>query len=111
MDTQLSDILKKIKTIRDKHNLSQDAIADKMNITQPSYARFERGATKTDLRTLINFCNCFNMSFMEFIHYPDKYIKPDNELKAVLHLELKKDKKEQVLKLVFGENNLEILKN
>jgi len=109
MDSQLLDILQKVRTIRDKHNLSQEAIADKMNITQPSYARFERGATKTDLKTLIDFCNCFDMSLMEFIHYPDKYIKPDNELKAVLQLELKNDKKDQVLKLVFGENNLEIL--
>lgn len=33
----------------------------------------------------------------------------DSDIKATLTIELKKEKKEQVLKLVFGENNLEIL--
>lgn len=35
--------------------------------------------------------------------------KVDSDVKATLTIELKKEKKEQVLKLVFGDNNLEIL--
>ena len=33
----------------------------------------------------------------------------EDELKATLTIELKKEKKDQVLKLVFGENNINIL--
>ena len=47
--------------------------------------------------------------------YPDIYEKRRNgenfsdEVRATLTIELSQSKKEQVLKLVFGENNLEIL--
>ena len=47
------------------------------------------------------------------ITYPDRYVKvQDSEaepVEAVLQIKLKKDKKDQVLKLVFGDNNIEIL--
>lgn len=37
------------------------------------------------------------------------YDNSDSGIKAVLTIELQKEKKDQVLKLVFGDNNLEIL--
>lgn len=110
MNNEQQEILSKIKAIREKHNFSQDIMADKMNITQSKYARFESGRTKTDLETLINFCNKVDISLKEFFIYPDKLERnEDEEIKAILQIELKKDKKEQVLKFIFGENNLEIL--
>jgi hypothetical protein len=59
----------------------------------------------------------FEMDVIDIITYPKKYIDAgtilDNSIsideKVTLQIELKKEKKEQVLKLVFGENNLEIL--
>ncbi|WP_310555028.1 helix-turn-helix transcriptional regulator [Flavobacterium sp.] len=111
MSDQKKIILKQVRIIRENNNLSQELIAEKMNITQSKYARFERGETKTDLDTLVDFCKVIGISFKEFIIYPDKLGKNDNEepIKAILQIELKSDKKEQILKLVFGENNLEIL--
>ena len=53
------------------------------------------------------------MSEIDLMTYPDKYIRvgkaEDDPVKAVLQIELKKDKKDQVLKLLFGEHNIEIL--
>ena len=53
------------------------------------------------------------MSEIDLITYPEKYVKSDKltdePVEAVLQIKLKKDKKDQVLKLVFGENNIEIL--
>ena len=50
---------------------------------------------------------------IDLITWPDVYVpqqSPEAEpLEATLQIKLKKDKKDQVLKLVFGENNLEIL--
>ena len=40
-------IIKNVRIFREKANYSQEEIAEKMNITQSKYARFERGATKT----------------------------------------------------------------
>ena len=109
-----SKILENVRIFREKANLSQDMVADRMNITQSKYARFERGATKTDLDILLSFCSVVNKSLIEIITYPDTYINVSNiaalkeEDRVSLTIELKKDKKEQVLKLIFGDNNLEI---
>lgn len=111
MNQEQSEILSKIKILREKHNFSQDQMAEKMNITQSKYARFESGRTKTDLETLINFCDKLNLSLKEFFVYPDKLQQNNNDLKAILQIELREDKKDQVLKFIFGDNNLELLKN
>ena len=109
-----SKILENVKTFREKANFSQDEISVKMNITQSKYARFERGATKTDLDILLSFCKATNRSLIELITHPDTYINVSDitalkeEERVSLTIELKKDKKEQVLKLIFGDNNLEI---
>ncbi len=109
MNTERLEILQKIKALREKYNLSQDLMADKMNITQSKYARFESGRSKTDLDTLELFCSTLNFTLKEFFIYPDKLNKEVEDIKTFIQIELKKEKKDQVLKLVFGENNLEIL--
>ena len=112
----LEKILENIRIYRERANLSQEQVADRMNITQSKYARFERGATKTDLETLLLFCQVINKSLIEVITYPNTYIDVSDiynykaEEMVSLTIELKKEKREQVLKLVFGDNNLEIFK-
>ena len=53
------------------------------------------------------------MREIDIITYPDVYVKKDNTdaepVEVVLQIKLQKDKKDQVLKLAFGDNNLEIL--
>ena len=53
------------------------------------------------------------MREIDIITYPDiyikKYVDDDNNSEVFLQLRLRKDKKDQVLKLLFGENNIEIL--
>lgn len=69
-----TDILQNVKKIRELMNLSQDAMAEKMNITQSAYARFETGKSKTDLENLKKFCSVTNYSLVDLITYPEKYI-------------------------------------
>jgi len=107
-------ILKNVKIFREQANLSQYEAADRMNITQSKYARFEVGKTKTDLDMLLLFCKMVNKSLIELTTYPDTYINVSEiygykeEDRVSLTIELKRDKREQVLRLVFGDNNLEI---
>lgn len=107
-------ILKNVRLFREKANLSQEYIAEKMNISQAKYARFERGSTKTDLDMLLLFCNVINVPIMDIITYPDRFININEipslqkEETVLLSIEIKKDKRDQVLKLVFGDHNLEI---
>lgn len=54
-----------------------------------------------------------SMREIDLITYPEIYVSQketkDENVEVVLQMRLKKDKKDQVLSLVFGENNLEIL--
>jgi len=114
MDNMKKLLLSNLRIIRESKNLSQEALADLMQISQAQYARFERGATKTDLATLEKFCKCVSFELIDLITYPEKFINikdvsNEEPVQAILQIKLTRDKKDQVLKLVFGENNLEIL--
>ena len=49
-----------------------------MDITQSQYARFERGATKTDLEMLNSFASAVNMSLIDVITFPEIFISSKN---------------------------------
>ncbi len=109
----MKEILNNIKAIRESKGYSQDQIADLLKISQSQYARFERGITKTDLQTLYKFAKALEVELIDIITYPKKYIdidmRPSERIEATLQIKLRHDTRDQVLKLVFGENNLEIL--
>ncbi len=111
-------VLEIIRSIRESKGYSQEKIADLLHLTQASYARFERGATKTDLELVRKIADLFGMSLVDLISYPKKLVDPDSltnsktlqkEVKATLTIEMGKEKKDQVFRFLFGDNNLEIL--
>ena len=103
------------KIIREIAALSQEDVAEKIHKSQSAYARIELGRTKIDFDTLHDFALAFKMSDIDVITYPEKWvpigsIQPDDGgAKVILQIELKKEKKDQVMKLIFGDNNIEIL--
>jgi transcriptional regulator with XRE-family HTH domain len=110
METTRKSILKMVKNLRESKDLSQESIADMMKITQSAYARFESGRTKTDLETLESFCSEMNISLIDLFVSTENKTKNESEVKAQIVIELRADKKDQVLKMLFGTDNLEILK-
>ncbi len=107
----LNETFKKIREIK---GISQIELAERMKKTQSAYARIELGKTKIDFETLERFANTFQMSIIDVITYPEKWgplegREEKEEPKVTLQIELNKAKKDQVLKLAFGENILEIL--
>jgi transcriptional regulator with XRE-family HTH domain len=117
MEEEIQNIREKILLLRKESGFSQQQMVnemqnmtDSLEINQSKYARFEKGKSKIDLEFLILFCKTLNLTLKEFFIYPDTINNSTEEqIKAVIQIELKKDKKDQVLKLIFGENNLEIL--
>jgi transcriptional regulator with XRE-family HTH domain len=102
-----------LKEIREKKGLSQMAVAQKLNKTQSAYARIELGSTKLDIYSLEKFAEIMEISIIDILTYPEIWgpVETNSEIesKVILQVELKKEKKDQVLKLAFGENVLEIL--
>lgn len=108
----------KIKEIRDNAGFSQYEMAEKMNLSQSAYARFELSKTKIDLNRLEVFANALNMSIVDVIKYPERYVNVRDIAKEIksfepdvtIQIKVKEEKKDEVLKIVLGENNVELLR-
>ncbi len=112
----MEKILENIKEIRTKLSYSQEFMGNKLSKEQASYGLIENGKRKLKYETLEQIAIIFNMNVIDIITYPDVYVKRDEVLadhesiKATLQIELKKEKKDKVLELIFGDSNLEMLK-
>ena len=103
-------ILKNILKIRTDKGFTQQNVAEHLGIEQGSYSLIEKGRRELSIERLLQIAIFLEVDVKDIITYPNReYNNSDDEVKAVLQIELKKDKKEQVMKLIFGDNNLEIL--
>jgi len=110
----MKQIFKTIKELRVKNNKTQAQIADILDLDTSAYGKLERGTTDITLTKLEILANFYNISVVDLISYSPNNIIMDTqkdmfiEEKVTLTIELKKEKKAQIMKLVFGDNNLEI---
>ena len=108
----------KIKEIREKAGFNQVEMAAKMNMSQSTYARFELQTTKNDLQRIEDFAKAVNMTLIDVITFPDRYInvvdicKEINrtEPEVVVQIKVTKSKREEILKTILGDN-VELLNN
>lgn len=111
--TPQEKILDNIVKILKSRNLPQAALTAPLDLSEGNVSKLLHGKTKLTFEMLSKIASFLAIPEIDIITYPEKYVKmssPDAEpVEAVLQIKLKKDKKDQVLKLVFGENNIEIL--
>lgn len=104
MNTNEDNVVRNIVKIRNLQGLSKRDVASKMGMNEASYGRIESGKIALSYNHLAQIASVFDMSVIDIITYPDRYYKKDEKdepIEAVLQIKLKKDKKDQVLKLVF----------
>jgi transcriptional regulator with XRE-family HTH domain len=106
-----------IKQLRENAQYSQEEMAQKMGISQSAYARFELSKTKIDLDRLESFAKQIGKPFIDVITYPERYINVrdigkelnNSEPEVVVQIKIKGSERENLLKTIFKDNNLEIL--
>lgn len=107
------DIVKNIRKIRLQKSLNQSVIADALGVDTAVVSNIENGKRELKVSELEKIASALSVSVVDLITFPKTYVEITSDtpdpIEAVLQIRLRKDKKEQVLKLVFGENNLEIL--
>jgi transcriptional regulator with XRE-family HTH domain len=107
------DIVKNLIKIRKEKDVTQEVIAEALNVDTSVISNIEKGKRELKVSELEIIAKALKVDVLYLITYPDEYEKKTEGIKepveAVLQIKLQSDKKEQVLKLVFGENNLEIL--
>lgn len=105
-------VIDKIRKIIADRGLTQIAAAELAGTSPSQFSKILSGEVQLSLWQLSNFATNINMDVIDIFTYPQKYTlngKGSEDIEAILQIRLKKDRKEQVLKLVFGDNNLEIL--
>lgn len=108
-----NEVIKNIIQIRNLQGITKRSMADSLGMNEASYGRIENSKIALSYSTLAKIASIFNMPVIDLITYPKRYVEVESQaeepVEAVLQIKLKKDKKDQVLRLVFGENNIEIL--
>lgn len=54
--------IRRIRDLREDHDLTQQQIADYLGTSQTMYARYERGANEMPIRHLIALCKLYHVS-------------------------------------------------
>lgn len=107
-------IIDNIRKIINDKGISQKAMAECAGTSGSQFSKILSGEVQISLRQISNIATNLKMREIDIFTYPDVYEKKEagdfsKEVRASLTIELSPSKKDQVLKLVFGENNLEIL--
>lgn len=106
-------ICQNIRKILNVRKLSQSYISQNSDYSAGQVSKILTGRQYMTVDDLSKFAKALSVREIDLLTYPDRYfIRDDSDkepVEAVLQIKLKKDKKDQVLKLVFGENNIEIL--
>lgn len=56
------DYTKRLRDLREDHDLTQQEVADYLSTSQTMYARYERGANELPIRHLIKLSALYNVS-------------------------------------------------
>lgn len=106
-------IINNLRKIMNDKGLTQATMAEYANTTPSQFSKIMNGQVQLSLIQLSNIARSLSMKEIDVLTFPDKYIKKidgtNEPVEAVLQIKLNKTKKDQVLKLVFGENDIEIL--
>lgn len=109
----MNDILRNIDAIRRNKGYSQEYLASQIGIKQAGLSLIMSGERELKYNTLLQIANALQESVIDIIAYPDKYVLARNNnlsTETVLQIKLDNDKKEQVLKIVFGNEGAELLR-
>ena len=77
------DLGKKIMTMRNEKNLSQEQLAEKLNVTRQTISNWENGKFYPDIDSLVNLSKFFNVSLDVLLSYVDKvldYLKDSTDI-------------------------------
>lgn len=108
-------IISNLRKIQNDRGLTQAALAEYASMTTSQISKVLNGMVHLSLTQLSNLATNLGLREIDIITYPEEYASPSKSgndaenVEAVLQIKLNNKKKLQVLNLVFGENDIEIL--
>lgn len=102
-----------IQKIINEKQWSQYRLYQETGISDRTISKIFSGQQRLRLEHISIIARALHLREIDLLTYPDIYVKADSAeaspAEVLLQLKLTQEKKDQVLKLVFGENNIEIL--
>ncbi len=65
--------VKRMRDLREDHDLTQQNVADILGTSQTMYARYERGANELPIHHLLTLCEYYKVSADYLLGLSDKY--------------------------------------
>lgn len=59
--------MKRLRDLREDHDLTQSQVAEFLGTSQTMYARYERGANELPIRHLVRLCKLYHVSSDEIL--------------------------------------------
>lgn len=94
------DLYKKLKTLREQHEFSQEYVADKLGVSRPTYMQIEKGERELTISEATKLAGLFGLSLNDFLASAGS-VKPD----VVLEKE-KAGAKESDIRIVMPRANV-----
>lgn len=101
-------VLNNLRKLMNDKGITQAAMGDAIGASESSMSKIFTGQATLTIDHLANLASHLSIPVTDIMFYGEER-KPDDPVEAVLQIKLKKDKKDQVLRLIFGDNNIEIL--
>lgn len=76
------DISKRLKSLREKHNLTQDELATKLKVSRSTISNYESGFRTPDINILREICNIYNITLDSIFSEEIEYKKPVKKSKS-----------------------------
>ncbi len=100
-----------IKIIRLQKSINQQVIADALNLDVAIVSNIENGKRDLRVKELKIISNVLGISPVDLFTYQDKYVKlsqkEEDQTEAILQIKLTKEKKDQIMRMLFGHENIE----
>ena len=92
-----------LKELRKEHNLSQEQLADKFNVSSRSVSRWENGNTMPDISIMIELTDFYDIDIRDLLRGERKSEKMEENLKETLEMvaEYTEADKAKILKKVY----------
>lgn len=105
-------VIQNIRKLMNDRGLTQEAIASYAGIDPSQMSKVMKGEVQISLWQLSNIATGLGMDLIDLFTYPQKYVPADGKqdgITAMLTIQLDPEKKEKVLRAVFGDKNLKLL--
>ena len=115
-EIKIHPVVENLRKIMRDRKLTQATMAQYAQTTPSQFSKILNGNVQISIWQLSNIATELSMNIIDLFTYPQKYVDLDSirldsrqEVKATLTIEMGQEKKDQVFRFIFGDNNVKIL--